>query len=46
MEVLIIFLALMVVILAAFAIFLIKRNKYYNVAIGNMSGMIIMQRMF
>ena len=46
MEVLIIFLALMVVILAAFSIFLIKRNKYYNVAIGNMSGMVIMQRMF
>ena len=46
MEVLIIFLALMVVILAAFAIFLIKRNKYYSVAIGNMSGMVIMQRMF
>jgi len=46
MEVLIIFLALIVVILAAFSIFLIKRNKYYSVAIGNMSGMVIMQRMF
>ena len=46
MEVLIIFLALMVVILAAFAIFLLKRNKYYSIAIGNMSGMVIMQRMF
>lgn len=46
MEVLIIFLALIVVVLAAFAIFLVKRNKYYSVAIGNMSGMVIMQRMF
>lgn len=46
MEVLIIFLAIIVVILAAFSIFLIKRNKYYSVAIGNMSGMVIMQRMF
>ncbi|MBR6641582.1 MAG: diguanylate cyclase [Clostridia bacterium] len=46
MEVLIIFLAILVVILAAFSIFLLKRNKYYSVAIGNMSGMVIMQRMF
>ena len=46
MEVLIIFLALIVVALAAFTIFLVKRNKYYSVAIGNMSGMVIMQRMF
>ena len=46
MEVLIIFLAILVVILAAFSIFLVKRNKYYSVAIGNMSGMVIMQRMF
>lgn len=46
MEVLIIFLALMIVVLAAFALFLVKRNKYYSVAIGNMSGMVIMQRMF
>lgn len=46
MEVLIILLAIMVVVLAAFAIFLVKRNKYYSVAIGNMSGMVIMQRMF
>ena len=45
MEVLIIFLALLVVGLA-FCIFLIKRNKYYSLAIGNMSGMVIMQRMF
>ena len=46
MEVLIIFLALVIVVLAALTIFLIKRNKYYSVAIGNMSGMVIMQRMF
>ena len=46
MEVLIIFLAIMIVILAGFSIFLLKRNKYYSVAIGNMSGMVIMQRMF
>lgn len=46
MEVLIILLALMIVVLAIFAIFLVKRNKYYSVAIGNMSGMVIMQRMF
>lgn len=46
MEVLIIFLVLIVLLLAALSIFLIKRNKYYSVAIGNMSGMVIMQRMF
>ena len=46
MEVLIIFLAILVVILAGFAMFLLKRNKYYSMAIGNMSGMVIMQRMF
>ena len=46
MEVLIIFLALIIVVLAALTIFLIKRNKYYSIAIGNMSGMVIMQRMF
>ena len=46
MEVLIIFLALIIVVLAILTIFLIKRNKYYSVAIGNMSGMVIMQRMF
>ena len=46
MEVLIIFLAVVVVVLAAFSLFLLKRNKYYRVAIGNMSGMVIMQRMF
>ncbi len=46
MEVLIIFLAVIIVALVAFVIFLVKRNKYYSVAIGNMSGMVIMQRMF
>ena len=46
MEVLIIFLAIMILVLGVFAIFLVKRNKYYSVAIGNMSGMVIMQRMF
>lgn len=46
MEVIIILLVIMVIVLAIFAIFLIKRNKYYSVAIGNMSGMVIMQRMF
>ena len=46
MEVLIIFLALMIVALAGFSLFLLKRNKYYSAAIGNMSGMVIMQRMF
>lgn len=46
MEVLIIFLAIIIVALAALCVFLIKRNKYYSVAIGNMSGMVIMQRMF
>ena len=46
MEVLIIFLILIILALVAFIIFLVKRNKYYSVAIGNMSGMVIMQRMF
>lgn len=46
MEVLIILLALIIVGLSAFTLFLVKRNKYYSVAIGNMSGMVIMQRMF
>lgn len=46
MEVLIILLALIIVGLSIFALFLVKRNKYYSVAIGNMSGMVIMQRMF
>lgn len=46
MEVLIILLALMIVGLSIFTLFLVKRNKYYSVAIGNMSGMVIMQRMF
>lgn len=46
MEVLIILLALMIVGLSIFILFLVKRNKYYSVAIGNMSGMVIMQRMF
>lgn len=46
MGVLIIFLALIIVALSVFAIFLVKRNKYYSLAIGNMSGMVIMQRMF
>lgn len=46
MEVLIILLALIIVGLSIFTLFLVKRNKYYSVAIGNMSGMVIMQRMF
>ncbi len=46
MGVLIAFLALIIATLAAFSVFLVKRNKYYRVAIGNMSGMVIMQRMF
>ena len=46
MEVLIIFLSIIIVTLSGLVIFLIKRNKYYAVAMGNMSGMVIMQRMF
>lgn len=46
MEALIIFLVIVILILVVFSLFLIKRNKYYSVAVGNMSGMVIMQRMF
>ena len=46
MDVLIIILGLIVIVLVVFVLFLVKRNKYYRLAIGNMSGMAIMQRMF
>lgn len=46
MEVLIIFLVIIIAILIVATIMLIKRNNYYKLAIGNMSGMVIMQRMF
>lgn len=46
MTALIIFFILVILALGIFSLFLVKRNDYYKVALGNMSAMVIMQRMF
>jgi len=46
MEVLIIFLMTVVLILGVIIAVLLKKFTYYKMAIGNMSAMLIMQRMF
>lgn len=46
MEILIMFLMLVVLILGIVIAILLKRFSYYKMALGNMSAMLIMQRMF
>lgn len=42
----IIFLAIIIVALSVLLVMLLKRNNYYRIALGNMAGFAIMQRMF
>lgn len=46
MEVIIILLVIFILVLGVMFFMVMKKNKYYKVALGNMSAMVIMQRMF
>lgn len=46
MEVIIILLVIFILILGVVLFLAMKKNKYYKMALGNMSAMVIMQRMF
>lgn len=46
MEVVIILLVICILVLGIILFLVMKKNKYYKVALGNMSAMVIMQRMF
>lgn len=46
MEALVIFLVVVILGLAIYAIIVIKQNNYYRMAMGNLASMAIMQRMF
>lgn len=46
MKVIIILLLIVILALGVILFLVMKKNKYYRVALGNMSAMVIMQRMF
>lgn len=46
MIIVVIFLAMIALALGVMLILVMRKNKYYKVALGNMSAMVIMQRMF
>lgn len=46
MEFIVILLVILIIVLGVMFFLVMRKNKYYKVALGNMSAMVIMQRMF
>ena len=46
MEFIVILLVILIIVLGVMFFLVMRKNKYYKAALGNMSAMVIMQRMF